>query len=558
MQYCYTQCNGQKCTHRRYFLRQRRREDDFRRTVGNYKATVDTLRLEKQALLELQQGGEGEKNNLVVSSQKALSRAAQLVTEAANMRKREAEAVMDHINQTKFKYMSNRLESMLPQNLVSIELTTVKGEIMASTVCGKASHLLSGINSSFRKRVKPPLPDAIVNADEINPGSLHISIPDELQQELHTIFHQADFGRVIAETSADIIRLLAAGQWPDLLSTEGSTELGAIIGHTFQELDEAFGILLKTLKGEGSLSAEQTSVGALQLTAQKTVQALRVEMEHDDKQLIEDGWNPPGWALMRDIAIAKSTCLGTAAALSLIIDSNTQNGSTLKTLNFLYSSIEQCSSLATSVAWQLRNLDLMDSKQVEILSAICTDFLSESMTLKDATKDLLISSGDLESCKATSNRTLRLISKIATELRSVATNFSEVEAYHPLSPEHDDHWGGVTALVRSIRSIDGDNEDVNYLLRSKAIEQRLSDAVENEPKLESAIAKITSLESVRNLSLRFILYLYSTNPLTLCFCLVAINSLERTCHTERTTFRTGKAHREIIFYSAKSWNQFRL
>jgi dynactin 1 len=478
--------------------------------VGNYKATVDTLRQEKQTLLELQQGGEGEKNSMVVSSQKALSRAAQLVTEAANMRKQEAEAVMDHINQTKFKHMSNRLESMLPQNLASVELTTVKGEIMASAVCGKASHLLSGINSLFRKHIKPPLPD--VNVEETSTVPFRILIPDELQQELHTTFHEADFGRVIAETAADIIRLLAAGQWPDLLSTEASTELGAIIGHTIQELDESFGILLKSLKEEGSLSVEQTSVGALQLSAQKTIQALRVEMERGGKLLIEPSWNPPGWALMRDIAIAKSTCLGAAASLSMIIDSNTQHGSTQSSLNLLYSSIEQSTSLVTSVDWQLRNLDILDSKQVEILSSACAIFLSESMSLMKAIKDLLISSGDLETCKAASTRTLRSISMIATELRSKVTNLSEGESYHPLSPEHDDHWRGVTALVRSIRSIDGDSEDVNFLLRAKAMEQRLSDAVENEPKLESATAKIASLESVRNLYL-FITYLTFTNAI---------------------------------------------
>lgn len=40
--------------------------------------------------MELQEGGEGEKSDLVSASQKALARAAQLVQDAAEMRKREA------------------------------------------------------------------------------------------------------------------------------------------------------------------------------------------------------------------------------------------------------------------------------------------------------------------------------------------------------------------------------------------------------------------------------------------------------------------------------------
>lgn len=516
-------------------IRQRRREDDFRRTVGNYKATVDTLRQEKQALLELQQGGEGEKNSLMMSSQKALSRAAQLVSEAANMRKREAEAVMDRINHTKFKHTSNRLESMLPQNLASVELTTMKGEILASTVCGKASHLLSGINALFRKHIKPPLSDATVKSEDVIAGPLHALIPDELQQELYTTFHQADFGRVIAETSADIIRLLAAGQWPDLLSMEASSDLGSIIGHTIQELDEAFSVLLKTLKGEGSLAVEHTNVGALKLTAQKTIQALRAEIEHDDKLIVQASWNPPGWVLMRDIAIAKSTCLGTAAALAMVIDSITHDGSTLTALNALYSAVEQSASFVTTVSLQLHNLDTIDANQVGTLSAACADFLSESLALMEAVKELLISNGDIAACNAAAGRTIRAIGKMASELRSKVSNLSEGETYHALSPEYDDHWGGISVLARSIRSIDGDSEDVNYLLRSKAIEHRLSDAVENEPKLQLASTKITNLESVSTVSLNicrlFIIYLTNNSLL-----IDVVRSFERTCHTERTAF----------------------
>ena len=66
--------------------------------IGKGGAEVETLKQEKKALLELQQGGEGEKSDLVSASQKALARAAQLVQDAAEMRKREAQAAIDRID----------------------------------------------------------------------------------------------------------------------------------------------------------------------------------------------------------------------------------------------------------------------------------------------------------------------------------------------------------------------------------------------------------------------------------------------------------------------------
>jgi dynactin 1 len=491
-----------------FLIRQRRREDDFRRTVGNYKRTVDTLRQEKQVLLELQQGGEGEKNNLVASSQKALSRAAQLVSETVTIRKREALAVVDHTNRIMYQQMSNRFESLLPQSVVSVELVTIKGEITASKVCCLASHLLSGINGIFRKSIRPSLPDTSITAEAVSSAEMHINISDEAQQEVLTIFHQVDFAHTIAAASAEIIRLIAAGQWPDFLSIEASTELGTIMGHSILELDETFGVLLRTLKEEGSLAIEQSSVGALKLTVQNTMHALRADIEQDDKILVKSDWNPPGWTLFRDVTIAKFICLGTASALSHVVDSNTAPQNTQTSMNKLYTIVEQSASLASNATTQLYNLDLLDDQQIGILSKQCSDFLSESMSLLSLIRELLTSNGscDIASCNASGGNALRLISKLSMDLRSKNMNISDGEMYHPLSPEADDPWGGITTLVRSIRSIDGDSDDINFLLRSKAMEQRLGDAIENEPKLEWATSRITSLEKVRTITYFFSLF----------------------------------------------------
>jgi hypothetical protein len=140
-----------------------------------------------------------------------------------------------------------------------------------------------------------------------------------------------------------------------------------------------------------------------------------------------------------------------------------------------------------------------------MLSNLCADFLSESMSLMSSTREMLknTNSGDIVSCDVSSGNALRLISKISMELRSMNMIISDVETYHPFSPEADDPWGGITSLIRSIRSIDGDSDDINYLLRSKAIEQRLGDAIDNEPKLEWSTSKIATLEKVS-----FVMYFF--------------------------------------------------
>ncbi len=54
----------------------------------------------------------------------------------------------------------------------------------------------------------------------------------------------------------------------------------------------------------------------------------------------------------------------------------------------------------------------------------------------------------------------------------------------------------MTEIVSQVRGVDGDPEDVNYLMRARAIENQLTEAVENEPKLEEATSRIASLEKV--------------------------------------------------------------
>ena len=122
--------------------------------MGNYRNMMEKLKQEKKALLELQQGGEGEKSDLVSASQKALARAAQLVQDAAEMRKREAQAAIDRIDSQVRMHLCDRLEMLLPQVVASSEIASIKGELLLSKVVGKASLSLEGIARSFQKTVR--------------------------------------------------------------------------------------------------------------------------------------------------------------------------------------------------------------------------------------------------------------------------------------------------------------------------------------------------------------------------------------------------------------------
>jgi hypothetical protein len=92
---------------------------------------------------------------------------------------------------------------------------------------------------------------------------------------------------------------------------------------------------------------------------------------------------------------------------------------------------------------------------------------------------------------------VRLLAALA---RKAELDQYESERHHCLSAEFGDSWLGVTEIVSQVRIVNGDPEDVNYLLRARAIENQLAEAVGNEPKLAIADAKNASLEKVSRLN----------------------------------------------------------
>ncbi len=500
-----------------FHYRQRRREEDFQRAVSNYRATVETLKQEKKALLELQEGGEGEKSDLVSASQKALARAAQLVQDAAEMRKREAQAAIDRIDSQVRLHLSERLESMLPPSVASAEVASIKGELLLSKVVGKASLSLDGIARSFSKTIRARAWEwRSEKADEIDEEFITepLMLTDEQQQTAATMIHQSEVAHVAIDVSGDLLWLLSAGQWPEIIGPDASAELGAIMGHSMNDLDMVLGNVLNTLKEEGVLSPHQSNIGAFRQTVVTTMQSLRSHIEHDGESLVPMHWKPPALRLFRDASRAKYSSLGCFAAVASVLN----YGESMKTpemvekskalvfaLKRLLRKLDKASAEASKSCLRLATLDVQDENIVADISGVADRWRAASDDLLGNIFSMMsseegITPDHLHGCEAAADEVLRLVSQFAAVLRTANLNLTEDHRFHPFSPEVADVWEGVTLLARSIRAKDGDVEDVNYLIRARAIEQSLEQAVEKEPKLALANAKVASLE--KSLSLR--------------------------------------------------------
>jgi dynactin 1 len=503
------------------FKRQRKREEDFQRTVSNYRKSVETLKQEKNALYELHQGGEGEKSDLASASQKALARAAQLVQDAAEMRKREAQAAIDRIDSQVRLHLSNRLESMLPASVATAEIASIKGELLLSKVVGKSSLSLDGIARSFAKTIRAKSWEWRSNKsnseekeEENIIEQITLALTDEQQQMAATMIHQSEVAHVAIDVSGDLLWLLSAGQWPDILSTEASSELGAIMGHSMSELDIVLGNVLNTLKEEGVLSPHQSNIGAFRQTVVTTMQTLRSHIEQDGESLVPMDWKPAALRLFRDASRAKYSSLGCYAAVACILNAGNaikSNEEKMKSQEFieilrpLLKKLDQAASEAAKSCLRLAKLDVLDETIVSSLSEAAEIWRTSSDDLLGNVYNMLLSEDGLSpeavgACEAATDEVVRVVSHFATVLRSANLTDADDHKFHPFSPEIADVWEGVTMLARTIRSKDGDEDDVNYLVRARTIENSLEDAVESVPELSLAKTKVFSLE--KSLALR--------------------------------------------------------
>lgn len=482
---------------------------------------METLKQEKNALYELHQGGEGEKSDLASASQKALARAAQLVQDAAEMRKREAQAAIDRIDSQVRLHLSNRLESMLPASVANAEIASIKGELLLSKVVGKSSLSLDGIARSFAKTIRAKSWEWRSNnsnseekEEEDIAEQITLALTDEQQQMAATMIHQSEVAHVAIDVSGDLLWLLSAGQWPDIISTEASSELGAIMGHSMSELDIVLGNVLNTLKEEGVLSPHQSNIGAFRQTVVTTMQTLRSHIEQDGESLVPMDWKPEALRLFRDASRAKYSSLGCYAAVACILNTGNaikSNEEKMKSQEFieilrpLLKKLDQAASEAAKSCLRLAKLDVLDETIVSSLSEAAEIWRTSSDDLLGNVYNMLLSEDGLSpesigACEAATDEVVRVVSHFATVLRSANLTDADDQKFHPFSPEIADVWEGVTMLARTIRSKDGDEDDVNYVVRARTIENSLEDAVESVPELSLAKTKVNSLE--KSLALR--------------------------------------------------------
>ena len=474
-----------------YFCnRQRRRELDFQRTVGNYRATIETLQREKEALLLEIGGREGAEEGAILASQKALTQAAQSVADAALARKKEANTSFQLIDAQVKSHLAERLEEFLPQEVASAEISAVKGELLLSKIAMKASISLQSISELFATSTK----DAMNFLGELGSTIAStdcISISNAVSQQVGVTIHQTKFSNLAIEISSSCMNILSAGQWPELLTIEQSHELGALAAHTVQALDSALSEQLLLLKVEGTLSPHQSNLN-------DALQALTsVKDSIQESGLIPDGWEAPGLTISKSLSICKFNVQGTIAIFSsLIMDESDQLHSAAALLEGLVKKLEAfLTEISTSIN-SLSSIDLYDEKALASFGSLSThlsDASSAMFSEADAfvTCQDTISSANISSLNDKATSMASSLTKLSTSLRSLGSDKHE---FNWLSPESSDAWINVIeAATERSQTLGG--EDLNFVARGKKIEEYLSTAVENDTKLTEAEEKIRTMEN---------------------------------------------------------------
>lgn len=486
---------------------QRRREEDFQRTVGNYRSTVERLQLEKNALLAVRDGGDGEKDRLHEMAQKALAQAAQLVSDAAKARKTEASAAFDHVEAQISGHYCNRLEELLPQSVVASEVASIRGELLLSKVACKSALSLSGVHAVSSSFIRKGL-DAVSRVDGAVEADVDkVPLSDTATQQIATMIHQTEFARIVVEIGSESLRFLSVGQWPDLLSPSGSAQFGGAMIHAIAPVDAALGQQLTTLKEEGGLSPHRSSLIELERVMRDATLALSSATDENGDSLVPPSWSPPGWEVVRDASATKFWVTGAFAILATTVtppegtDAAALASASIaaKAVKPLLGKIDQiyveCSKLCVALGGLPPNDDRTASEISNVIKEL--KMLSEKLfnSIKSMVSDGIFLLGPkIDECDKSADDAMKSAARAASSFRTAKVAPTEETAYHALSPESDDPWSGIVALVRKISSLDGNADDINFIMRAHAMEQNLTEAVDNGSKLAVANAKVVALE----------------------------------------------------------------
>ena len=445
---------------------------------------------------------QGEKSHLIATSKKALAQAAQLAADAAEARRNSSEAAFHRISARSATYLSQRLEILLPSGVVSAELAAVKGEMCLAKVADMSSVSLVALEEVFNKTIDKGTA-ATSEFNTIDDNEV-MAISDSVSQQVAVMSHQANFARITIEVATDALRLMAAGQWPELLSQELSTDLGGVVAHTIADLDMALSEQLKMLKSDGVLSPLRSSLSYLDQSARNTSLALFSATDESGKLVIPTEWKPPGWEALKCISLGRFACLGTAAILSSAVcpmeetDDEPPPATPKHFAEVLIKAKEGCSFMH-DVCKNLAGLQMNDTDKLNALTELSCQYRIRSKELYECVTSAFagqhLTNEEVDKFSSLLELVLSSAKQIVALVRKTGVNEHDIR-HHYLSVEFGDSWGGITAAVSQARSLDGDTEDVNYLIRARTIENMLAEAVQNEPKLVAANARIASLEKV--------------------------------------------------------------
>lgn len=456
--------------------------------------------------MALTDDNQGEKSHLLATSQKALAQAAQLAAGAAEARKLGSEAAFQKISARSAGYLSQRLETLLPSGVVSAELAAVKGEMSLAIVADKAAASLLAVKEVFDKAIDKGS-SGLSEFDTLEEEGASMVVSDAASQQIAIMLHQGDFSRMTIEGATDALRLMAAGQWPDLLSQETSTDLGSLVMHSVADLDLALSEQLRLLKSEGVLSPLRSSLADLDQSIRNTRLAIFSATDESGKTVIPNNWKPPGWEALKWLSLGRFACLGATAVLSSAVSpmedaENEPPPATPRNFATVLTKAKKSCASMLDVCKKLSGLSLNDSETLESLNELSSQYQSSSLDFFDCIKAAFegkqsITGEDVDKFATVLDKVLSTARQLAALLRKADLGDNDTTNHHYLSAEFSDSWGGVTEIVSLVRGVDGDAEDVNFLMRARAIQNQLGEAVQNEPKLVIANAKIRSLEKVR-------------------------------------------------------------
>jgi hypothetical protein len=464
---------------------------------------IDTLKQEKSSLLELREGGEGEKNQLIAASQRALAQASQLVSDQEARRKREAAAVFGKINAQVGSYLALRLESLLPGTTeISSEIAATKGELLLSKVIAKGSVALSALTGLFCSTIGS-IGDLTVRssvefenlAEGEETPAIHLN--DETFQLIESLLFEGRCSDAIIDASAACNTLLLTSQWPGVLSIEDSREVGSAAVGPVAIVDNNLSALLRSLKEEDQLSPHRSSVDALIQSTQEMKLAL---IDNAGGSFVPDDIRKNSCcSLVRDATCAKFTTQAAFAAIAAAVrhaqsdnekDVSTPLSRVVEKMERATKEIDRAMPLVAVVSYLNNDAAAAAAKEASNWKATALAFL---LSLQGVFKDEKILINPISESESAAETMLQTVFRLSALLKEAGLSGKEGVMLHYLSPENSDPWQGLSAVAKEEL---GDEADGALLFHKRAekVEQMVANAFESESIVSVIRAKTDSLE----------------------------------------------------------------